>query len=83
MPGTRCLNCRWWTGDTEHAPSSHDEKLRRGDCERIIGSAAARKETPARLYPMGAGVWLNTRFDFSCAMWEASPAALSQETKEV
>lgn len=70
MPGTRCVNCRWWNGDREYAPKAHNEKLRHGKCERIHPSSALRDDMQARLYPVGASAWLNSRFDFSCALWE-------------
>lgn len=75
MPGTRCINCRWWNGDTKYAAISHNERTRHGKCQRIIASPALADDTPARLLPLAVGPWLDTRFDFFCVLWEASQAA--------
>jgi hypothetical protein len=79
MPGTRCVNCRWWNGDTRYAAVTRTERDRHGMCQRIIASPALAHDTPARLLPVAASPWLDTRFDFSCALWETSPVALSGE----
>lgn len=70
MPGTRCLNCRWWNGDKKYAAECFTERDRHGKCESIISSMALRDDTSARIYPAVVGAWVNTRFDFSCARWE-------------
>jgi hypothetical protein len=80
MPGMRCLNCRWWTGDARYAPTAHIDKERSGNCERITASAALRSDTAARLYPVGVNAWLTTRFDFSCGNWERA-AGIMEESK--
>lgn len=70
MPGTRCLNCRWWTGDRTYAAEAFDERHRRGKCEHVHSSPALREDRPVRLYPVGVNAWMDTRFDFSCRDWE-------------
>lgn len=75
MPGTRCINCRWWNGDHEYAPTSVFENKRHGGCERIVASPALRDDTAARLLPVGTSAWVSTRFDFSCASWEKRAGA--------
>lgn len=70
MPGTRCVNCRWWNGDRLLAPESVIERNRHGGCERIHSSPAMREDTAARLYPSGGNASLHTRFDFQCLLWE-------------
>lgn len=74
MPGTCCINCRWWNGRKDWAQEAMFEKDRHGKCERHHASAALRDDSAARLYPVGTCAWLDTRFDFSCAQWEKDAA---------
>lgn len=77
MSAVQCHTCRWWTGDqSADALATHDERRKHGNCERIVSSGALRKDTPAQLYPVGTAAWLDTRYDFSCAAWEKSPAII-------
>jgi len=70
MPGTQCLNCRWWAGDREWALRSANTRDKIGDCMAIHPSIALPDDWPARLYPVGSNSRLSTRYDFSCALWE-------------
>lgn len=65
-----CRMCRWWTGDREGHQSYGNESRKHGHCFAIHASQALPEKIPARLYPQGTIAWLETRFDFSCSLWE-------------
>lgn len=81
MPGTRCVNCRWWNGDRKWAPTGGFPRERRGKCFAITNSSALPDDHAAILMPFSSAVWIETRFDFTCGFWEKEigAAALTGE----